>query len=241
MKGDKMISMIKRAMVISLCIILTMAFATGCGSEAKKEMKSTIEAANQILEKDEKPYDAKTKEALKTAIENADSASDDEGYKAATEEISKAEKAYQDSIKQLKQVTNPTEEFLIERAKTVDTITKVEAATEETDGNKMMNKPGGYTSYIAMRSSLVKNEFYASQTPVEAGTDGGAVIEAFKTVKDAEARNTYLAGLDGAGALAPGSHKVVGTLLVRTSNELTATQQKNLEKSIIDALIKLDE
>ena len=236
-----MMNIVKKLVVVSLCLALTMAFTTGCGSEAKKAMKSEIEAANQLLEKDEKAYDAKTKDNLEKAIEDADEASDDEGYEAATKEIKDAEKAYKDSIKQLKQVTNPSEEFLIERAKTVDTIQKVEAATEETDENKMMNKPGGYTSYIAMRSSLVKNEFYADQSPVEAGADGGAVIEAFKTVKDAEAREAYLAGFDGAGALASGSHKVVGTLLVRTSNELTATQQKNLEKSVIDALIRLEE
>lgn len=65
--------------------------------------------------------------------------------------------------------------------------------------------------------------------------------EAFKTVKDVKAREAYLAGLDGAGALVLGNHKVVSTLVVRTSNLLTATQQKDLEKRIIDALIRLEE
>ena len=37
--------------------------------------------------------------------------------------------------------------------------------------------------------------------------------------------NDYLAAFDG-GIFASGSHTVVGTVLVRTSNELTASQQK---------------
>jgi hypothetical protein len=41
------------------------------------------------------------------------------------------------------------------------------------------------------------------------------------------------------GGLSSGTNKVVGTLLVRTSDELTASQQKKLEKNIINALINL--
>lgn len=37
-----------------------------------------------------------------------------------------------------------------------------------------------------------------------------------------------------------GSHKVVGTCIIRTSDSLTATQQKELEAAIIEALTKLD-
>lgn len=42
-----------------------------------------------------------------------------------------------------------------------------------------------------------------------------------------------------AKAFSPGSYKIVGTLIVRTSNQLTATEQKTLENDIIHALIKL--
>lgn len=37
-----------------------------------------------------------------------------------------------------------------------------------------------------------------------------------------------------------GTHTVIGTVLVRTSNELTATQQKELEQKVIDALTRLE-
>lgn len=233
-----------KAVVLIVCLVFALTVLSGCGSEAKKEMNSAVESATALLENGDKPYDPATKENLEKAIASAEDASDDEAYKAVTEEIGTATKAYEDSVKQLKQVTNPEESFLIERAKTVDTITDVEAATEETDVNKLMNKPGGYTSYIAMKSSMLDDaaaDYYNSMSPVEAGNDGGAVIEAFATEEDAQNREQYLAGFDGQGMLSPGTHTVVGTLLVRTSSELTATQEKELEQNIIEALIRLEE
>jgi len=234
---------IKIILVIAMCMIFAVAMLTGCGSEAKKAMDSAVESATTLLEKGDKPFDPETQKNLEQAIADAEEAEDDEGYETVTKEIETATKAYEDSVKQLKQVTNPEESFLIERAKTVDTITDVEAATEETDVNKLMNKPGGYTSYIAMKSSMVDDEigFYSSMGPVEAGNDGGAVIEAFATVEDAQKREEYLAGFDGQGMLSPGTHTVVGTLLVRTSSELTASQEKELEQKIIEALIRLED
>lgn len=236
--------MTKKLFSLMICLIMVLSLLVGCGdSEAKKEMTSAIESANELLENGDKPYDASKQDALEAAIASADEAKDDDAYKTVTENINSAAKEYEDSVKQLQQVTNPEEAFLIERVKAVDSITDVEAATEETDANKLMNKPGGYTSYIAMKSSLIEDEYgyYKDMSPVEAGTEGGAVIEAFPTEEDAQARNEYLATFDGAGMLSSGSHTVVGTLVIRTSSELTATQQKELETSIIEALIKLDE
>lgn len=234
---------IKTILLFAVCLVFAVAMMTGCGSEAKKAMDSAVESATTLLEKGDAPYDPATQENLEKAIASAEEAKDDDGYKAVTEEIGTATKAYEDSVKQLKQVTNPEESFLVERAKTVDTITDVEAATEETDVNKLMNKPGEYTSYIAMKSSMVDDEigYYSSMSPVEAGNDGGAVIEAFATAEDAQKRADYLAGFDGQGALSPGTHTVVGTLLVRTSSELTASQEKDLEQKIIEALIRLED
>lgn len=230
----------KKVLAIVMCLMMVMSVLSACTSEAKKAMTKAVESANELLEKGEEPYDPATKEALEKAVAGAEGAKDDDAFIKVTEDIRTATKAYEDSVKQLKQVTNPEESFLVERCKTVDTITDVEAATEETDQNNLMNKSGGYTSYIAMKSDLVTDEYYAGMDPVEAGTEGGAVIEAFPTKEDAEARETYLAGFDSAGALASGSHKVVGTLVVRTSNSLKASQQRELENNIIDALIRLE-
>lgn len=228
----------KRAIVLMICLIVAVSF-TSCGSAAKKEMKDAVKSANELLETDQKPYDANTKKALQKAVEESENAGDDDAYKKATKDIKTAETNYENSIEQLKQVTKPEESFLLERAKNVETITDVEAATEETDGNKMMNKEGGYYAYIALKSSLVDTSYYEGST-AEIGNDGGGAIEAFKTVKEAKARDEYLSQFDSIGGiLSPGSHKVVGTLVIRTSDELTASQQKELETNIINALIEL--
>lgn len=231
----------KKIFILLLCLAVVMVISVGCGSAAKKDMDSAVDTANVLLQKDAKAYDPTTKTDLKKAVKASDDANDDSAYKKSAKAIKVATKAYKNSIKQLKQVTNPKESFIIERAKTVKTITQVEAATEKTDENNMMNKKGGYTSYIALKSSMVTDSYYANQSALKAGNDGGGAIEAFKTVKDAKARDEYLSTFDGSGMLAPGTHKVVGTLVVRTSNELKASQQKKLEKWIVDSLIKLDE
>lgn len=228
-----------RNLVLLLCLVTVISF-TGCASEAKKAMDASVNTANELLEKDAEPFNAETETALEKAVKTGEEAEDDDAYKKVKKDIDNAIKAYQDSVKQQKQVTEPEEKFLIERAKTVKSVTAVEAATEKTDANTLMNKKGGYYAYVAMKSSLIEDSYCEGESPVEAGTEGGAVIEAFHTVKDAEARDAYLSGFDGASMLSPGSHRVVGTLVIRTSDELSASNQKKLENRIVDALIKLE-
>lgn len=232
----------KRFVAALLCLFISLVLFTACGSEAKKAMEDAVSTATELIEKGEKPLDKSTKSNLEEAIALSDEAKDDDAYTEVANKITDAAKAYEDSIKQLKQVTNPKESFIIERLKTVESAIDVESATEDTDANKLMNKEGGYTSYVAMKSSWVINDngYYNDMSPVEAGTDGGAVVEAFKTKADAKKREEYLAAFDGAGFLSSGSHKVVGTLLIRTSTELTATQQKEMEKAVINALTRLE-
>lgn len=224
-----------RNLVLLLCLTVAISF-TGCASEAKKAMDESVDTANELLEKDAKPFDAETETALEKAVKTSEEAKNDDAYKQVKKDIDKAIKAYQDSIKQQKQVTEPKEKFLVERAKTVKSVTAVEAATEKTDANTLMNKKGGYYAYVAMKSSMIDDSYDEGASPVEAGT----VIEAFHTVKDAKARDAYLSGFDGAGMLSPGSHRVIGTLVIRTSDELSASDQKKLENRIVDALIKLE-
>ena len=80
---------------------------------------------------------------------------------------------------------------------------------------------------------------HIGDTIIDKGTDGGGAIEVYANVEDAESRNEYLAGFDG-GVLASGSHIVVGTCVVRTSDELAASKQKELEAAVIEALTKLE-
>lgn len=78
-----------------------------------------------------------------------------------------------------------------------------------------------------------------SDVLIDKGTDAGGAIEVYENVEDAEKRRDYLATYDGT-IYANGTHTVIGTVLVRTSNKLTATQQKELEQKVIDALTRLE-
>lgn len=233
-------------------------------SQRNEELDEAIASLQELMSSEEQPYDASTLDAASSAIGEAQGAkcdvpempSDTDEIIAAADEIegmgdysaqlgalAEAQANLQDSIDQLKQVTNPTERFVIGRLTGLPNITGVEAATEENDPNGNLHKDGGYTAAVFFSSDLVdQSQVYVDENNTgipAAGTDGGGCIEVYATVEDAEERNAYLAGFDGS-FLRPGSHAVVGTCVVRTSDLLTASQQNEMEQNIIDSLIRLD-
>lgn len=162
-------------------------------------------------------------------------------YSDVFEKLENTQRAIENSILQNEQVTNPSEAFVIERLTGLPGITMIEAATEDNDPNGQLHKSGGYTAAVFFIYDQVTDSYVLyskGDTPIERATDGGGCIEVYETVEYAEARNTYLASYDGT-IFSSGSHTVCGTIVVRTSDELTATQQKELEEMIIAALIEL--
>ena len=147
----------------------------------------------------------------------------------------------EDSIAQRKQVTNPSESFVLERLNGIPNVSQALAVNEENDVNGMLHKAGGYTSAIFFTSDLVDTaaNYIEDGDSIEKGTDGGGCIEVFETEEDAQKRDTYLSAFDGGGMLCSGSHKVVGTVIIRTSNYLTATQQNDITTNIMNSLIAL--
>lgn len=93
-----------RNLVLLLCLTMAISF-TGCASEAKKAMDESVDTANELLEKDAEPFDAETETALEKAVKTSEEAEDDDAYKKVKKDIDNAIKAYQDSVKQQKQVT----------------------------------------------------------------------------------------------------------------------------------------
>lgn len=134
-----------------------------------------------------------------------------------------------------KLVENPTQEYVIQCLEKVPGILEIEAVTEDTDPMKNLNKPGWYTAHIYFSYQLVNQEDVYGDDLIDKGTDAGGSVEVYKTKSDANKRNEYLSAFDG-GVLSSGSHKVIGTCVVRTSDELTVSQQQLLESNIIFAL-----
>ena len=135
----------------------------------------------------------------------------------------------------------PSDEFVMERLKLIETITEIAAVTEDHDPNNMLGKAGGYIGCVYFSDSQVDPSMIYSETGdiIDIGTDGGGAVEIFSTADDAAVREAYLAAYDGT-ILSSGSHRIVGTCLVRTSNYLTASQQTALTDQIEQVLTTED-
>lgn len=133
----------------------------------------------------------------------------------------------------------PTDSFVMERLKTIGTISDMAAVTEDHDPNGQLNKQGGYIGCVYFRDTRVDwDELYLDEgedNVIDVGTDGGGAIEIYKTAKEAKERDEYLAQFDG-GAFSSGSHKVQDTMVIRTSSKLKASEQQELTEQIIQAL-----
>lgn len=222
------------------------------------DLQSEIETAEALAQTEDAPLDETVIPSLESAISQAktieftapDTPSGlDEinaeidnlkaiDYTADIQTLKVAEQVVNDSIAQMKQVTNPSEAFVIERLQGIEGIGDISAVTEDNDPNGQLGKSGGYTATVYFTSPLVDQSDVIGSTVIEKGTEGGGAIEVYANVDDANKRKDYLSAFDG-GILSSGSHEVVGTVLVRTSDKLTASQQKELEAAIIEALTRL--
>lgn len=200
----------------------TLQTSIASATEGKKKIPSIPKKTEEIIS---------TTKKLQTSFD----------YSELEKKLTDSSSAFQNSVKQLDQVTNPTSSFVIDRISTIDTIADILAVTENNDPNHSLNKAGGYTGAIFFTSKNLDQAQFESKgtTSIDKGTEAGGSIEVYLDKKSAEKRNEYLATFDGNSFINSGSHSIVGTVLVRTSDKLTATQQKELEKQIISALTKL--
>lgn len=159
-------------------------------------------------------------------------------YSSYIAKIQSGQKELEDSYAIQKQITCPTEEWVITRLGQVDNIANIAPVTEENDPNGNLNKAGGYTATVYFGTSLLGTQELYGDPLIDAGTDAGGAIEVYSCVEDAEKRNTYLAGFDG-GIFASGSHKVLGTMVVRTSDDLKASEQETLTNAIVTTMITI--
>lgn len=229
--------------------------------EAKNtELTSAMNDAQKILDKKEAVYDNTTKEAFITALSDAKAAqrkipdlpkktadinaetkklSEPLDYSSVINAISEKQTAYQNSVLQMKQITNPNEDFVIQRLKGIPNISGYQAVTEDHDPNGNLNKQGGYTSTVYFSTPLIDQSSVYGNDIVDKGTECGGAIEVYASEEDAEKRDSYLASFDGAGMLNSGSHKVLGTIVIRISTKLTATQQNKFTNNITNKLLEL--
>lgn len=234
--------------------------AKDTAEQKNSELDTAISQAEELIATGEPALDNTLVPSLETAISEAKAAKktipeipvaiedikretvtlDAIEYSDVLSNLSDKKSALEKSIRQYALVDAPSEAYIIDCLKNVENIIDISAVTEENDPNGRLNKAGGYTAQVYFSSDLVNQAEVYGTSLIDKGTDAGGSIEVYTNVEDALNRDAYLANFDG-GILSPGSHTVVGTVIVRISDELTASQQKEMEENIIAELTKLDQ
>ena len=201
--------------------------AVGRIESANEGLLSVVNAAQDVINQGETPYDPSTLEQLKAAMADAGEAKasvpplleeyemlavPEDAKKADLESlieqattgteslsavaipdtpsvpdysnvsaaVTDAQRTYEDSIQSLKQITAPEDSFVMERLQRVDTITAMDAVTEDHDPNGQLNKQGGYIGCIYFTDSQVdRSQLYLEEGEdgiIDIGTDGGGAI-----------------------------------------------------------------
>ena len=192
---------------------------------ASARASAEISTAQELAATDEIPLDDSLKPALEDAISTAKTIkfekpampSDMDEIIAATEGLK--DEGYDDEVQVLKDAETALSNSIEQRR-------LVTAPSEAFVIERLQGVP------------LVDQSRVIGSNLAERGIDAGGSIEVFETEEAAKKRCDYIATYDGTFMKA-GTHAVIGTVLVRTSDELTASQQKQLEANIIAALTRL--
>lgn len=161
-------------------------------------------------------------------------------YTDAMNNISSKKNDLENSINIQKQITAPSEDFVISRLQQIDGVSAIQPVTEDHDPNGLLNKQGGYTSTVYFRYDKVPKEdiqYFDTGDTVDLGNVGGGTVETFADEESANNRYQYLlntpfpTGIEG--------DCLLGTMVLRTSEYLTATEQKELTDAMVEKLTAL--
>jgi len=88
-------------------------------------------------------------------------------YSKIIAEIKDEEELLENSYTIQKQITNPTQDFVLAKINNVENIANVVCATEENDPNGKLGKDGGYTAQIYFSSPLLGTETIAGDKLID--------------------------------------------------------------------------
>lgn len=127
----------------------------------------------------------------------------------------------------VKQITAPSGEWVMDRLSGVESVTGMQAVTEDLNPDGLLDKEGGYSDCIYFTVAAAIPDEVPGDSIVAKGTDAGGAVEIYTTLADAEARVEYLAGFNGT-VLYSGSYAIVGTMVIRTSYKLQMSNSLSL-------------
>ena len=224
------------------------------------ELDELINTARKTINCEDKALDETLREKLETSVSDAKAVKivlseypktkeetvvfiqtvSDSDYSTEVSALKENTAALQKSIKQNALVNAPSEAYIIKCLKNVKGVINISAVTEDNDPNGNLNKAHSYTAAVYFSHKNVNQKKVSGKTVIEKGTDCGGCVEVYATEEDAKKRDEYLGAFDGT-ILASGSHIVIGTVVVRTSDKMKASQQKKVEKEVIAELTRVDE
>lgn len=129
-------------------------------------------------------------------------------------------------------VDNPSQEYVVNALSSINGIYDIECATEGNDPNNGLSKEDGYTSAVFFKYSQIDQTQFNEDSSIEIGTDAGGCVEVYRNVSDAQNRISTLSTFKIAG-----SHKLIGSVIVRTSSKMDNGQQAELEAMICRKLL----
>ena len=129
---------------------------------------------------------------------------------------------------------NALVESVLDKVKAqVPTVEQTRVLTENTDGNNLLGKQGTYQyagSFYDTRTKYEPSEELDGSSDISKanyGVSAGGTIEVFANSSDAKKRYDYIQSLNGTLG-APEADRQVGNVLLRVSENYTATQQKEM-------------
>lgn len=115
-------------------------------------------------------------------------------------------------------------------AKAIPSFKTFRVYTEADDPNKLMGRPGGYTSKTAFYDSRISKD--ATLGARDDAISRGGSVEVFESAELAAKRYEYVKAIAESSSMFTEYDYVSGTALVRVSKELTPTQAREYEAAL---------
>lgn len=166
-------------------------------------------------------------------------------YSTVLKTVNDAKATLEHSIKQLKQVTCPSESFVLQRVTNIRDeagMKDVISLTEDNDPENYIGKAGWYTTKVIFHHRDVEHYGLDSGllTLSEVGNPAGGCVEVYRTEDDAQRRADELKGQEGTSR-SPGARMVCGTVVIRVSDDLKTSYQQKLLEMISAELLRVEE
>ena len=118
--------------------------------------------------------------AVRAAVEKIPALPEIPDFTDRIDAVQKSEKAYEDSVRKLANVTAPADAFVRERVRGLETVVQTAAVSEKNDPNGLLGKKGGYLGCIYFLDARIDLDLLPAEVAPEeeGGDDDGAAEDA---------------------------------------------------------------